>query len=110
LIAVFYFLPVKESKFSATEPSTTVLICQNRTCLKQGAAEVLAAFQANPVNGCTVVSTGCLGECGNGPMVQIWPGPIWYSQVQPEEVPAIVRRHLRGGQPIAAMLYPKFHY
>lgn len=42
-------------------------------------------------------------------MVQVLPDEIWYGRVQPEEVPAVVERHLRGGQPVKAMLYPKFH-
>jgi (2Fe-2S) ferredoxin len=42
-------------------------------------------------------------------MVQVVPDQIWYNQVHPDEVPAIVKRHLRGGQPVAAMLYRKFH-
>ena len=86
-----------------------ILVCQNRTCRKQGAEKVLAAFQSQPVPGVTVTGCGCLGECGNGPMVQVVPDQIWYNQVHPDEVPAIVKRHLRGGQPVAAMLYRKFH-
>jgi len=27
----------------------------------------------------------------------------------PDEVLAVVERHLLGGRPVAAMLYPKFH-
>ena len=86
-----------------------VLICQNRTCSKQGAGKVLAAFQAHTVPGVTVTGSSCLGQCGMGPMVQIIPDQVWYSYVHPDEVPAVVERHLLGGQPVAAMLYPKFH-
>ena len=86
-----------------------ILVCQNRTCRKQGAEKVLSAFQSQPVPGVTVAGCGCLGECGNGPMVQVVPDQIWYNQVHPDEVPAIVKRHLCDGQPVAAMLYRKFH-
>ncbi|MGE5660169.1 MAG: (2Fe-2S) ferredoxin domain-containing protein [Actinomycetota bacterium] len=91
-----------------SEVSRRVLICQNRTCRKQGAAKVLAAFQASPVLGVTVESSGCLGQCGNGPMVLVMPEAIWYSHIRPEEVPAIIHQHLQQGKPIAGMLYPKF--
>lgn len=84
-----------------------VLVCQNRTCRKQGAAEVLAAFQQMPIPGYAVVGTPCMGQCGNGPMVRIVPEEIWYSRVQPVEVPSVIARHLIGGQPIRAMLYSK---
>jgi len=30
-------------------------------------------------------------------------------RVQPAEVPTVVKRHLKGGCPVAAMLYPRFH-
>lgn len=85
------------------------MVCQNRTCRKQGSAKVLAAFELHPVAGVTVVGSSCLGECGNGPMVRVMPEQVLYSRVQPSEVPAVVERHLRGGHPVAAMLYPQFH-
>lgn len=87
-----------------------VLVCQqNRTCLKQGAAAVLAAFQAEPIANYGVTGTGCMGQCGSGPMVRIVPDEIWYSQIQPEEVSLIIQHHLLGGKPVKGMLYPKFH-
>jgi (2Fe-2S) ferredoxin len=42
-------------------------------------------------------------------MVLVLPEDVWYWRVAPEEVPTIAQRHLRDGQPIAAMLYPVFH-
>jgi (2Fe-2S) ferredoxin len=89
--------------------SRQVLVCQNRTCRKQGAAEVLAAFQNLSVTDITVVASSCLGECGNGPMVLVTPEQIWYSRVHPSEVPRVVERHLQDGRPVSCMLYPKYH-
>lgn len=88
-------------------PAKQVLICQNRTCRKQGAGKVLAAFQARPVSEVTIIASSCLGQCGNGPMVCVLPDAIWYSQVHPDEVAAVVDRHLINGQPVQAMLYSK---
>jgi (2Fe-2S) ferredoxin len=42
-------------------------------------------------------------------MVIVLPEQVWYCRVQPNEVPAVVKRHLYGGEPIRAMLYRKFH-
>jgi (2Fe-2S) ferredoxin len=95
-----------------TDPPTytrVVLVCQNRTCRKQGAAKVLAAFEAASIADTKVIGTGCLGECGSGPMVRVLPDDVWYSHVQPAEVSLIIEQHLVGGEPIAAMLYRKFH-
>jgi (2Fe-2S) ferredoxin len=91
------------------ESSRQVFVCQGRSCRKQGAAKVLATFQQSPVTGITVATSGCLGQCGNGPMVLVTPEQIWYSAVHPKEVPAVVERHLQGGSPIVSMLYPKYH-
>jgi len=85
-----------------------VRVCQNRSCRRQGSAKVLAAFQAHPVPGVEVVGSSCLGQCGNGPMVVVTPDQVWYAYVQADEVPAVVKRHLQGGQPVVAMLYHRF--
>lgn len=97
---------------SNNQPSASsrcVRVCQNRACKKQGAAKVLAAFKASVVPGVTVTATGCLGQCGNGPMVLILPDRIWYSGVRPNEVPLVVEQHLLGGQEVEKMLYSRFH-
>lgn len=86
-----------------------VLICQSRSCRKQGAARVLAAFQTLPVTEVTVIASGCLGQCGSGPMVLVTPEQTWYSKVQAGEVPTVVERHLQGGRPVQSMLYSKYH-
>lgn len=89
--------------------SKCVQVCQQRTCRKQGAVEVLAAFQALPVPDVTVTASGCLGQCGNGPMVLVSPDMVWYCRVLPQEVPQLVKKHLLGGQIVKQMLYHRFH-
>jgi (2Fe-2S) ferredoxin len=86
-----------------------VLVCQNTTCRKQGSASTLAAFHANVGSDITVTGCGCLGQCGNGPMVLILPEKTWYSHVDSHDVPLIVRHHLQQGHPVTGMLYRKFH-
>lgn len=90
--------------------SYCVLICRDRTCKKQGADTVIKAFQGLNSGEWMIVSSHCMGQCGNGPMVRVQPGDIWYWRVLPEEVPAIVDRHLIAGNPVKAMLYPTVHH
>ena len=78
-----------------------ILVCQNRTCRKQGSAEVLAAFRESCKETGTgetpvlrVEGSGCLGHCGNGPMVLMLPEEVWYYRFRVEEVPAMLERHL----------------
>jgi (2Fe-2S) ferredoxin len=85
------------------EPEKAVLVCQNRGCNRAGAEQVFAAFQRQLPAGIRLVKTACLGHCGNGPTVLVLPEQVWYCQVQPEEVTAIVERHLIQGHPIEAM-------
>ncbi|MEH2050469.1 (2Fe-2S) ferredoxin domain-containing protein [Nostoc sp.] len=100
------------SNFSTREQPFSprcVRVCQNRTCKKQGAAKVLAAFVALPIPDVTVMASSCLGQCGNGPMVLVLPDMIWYSGIQPDEVSLLVEHHLLGGQIVKQMLYYRFH-
>ena len=91
------------------ESSRQVLVCQNRTCRKQGAAKVLAAFQKLSGSEVAVVASSCLGQCGSGPMVLVMPEQVWYCGICPEEVAAVTEQHLQEGKPVKAMLYRKFH-
>ncbi|KZL51346.1 2Fe-2S ferredoxin [Nodularia spumigena CENA596] len=102
----------QSSKSPQTDPNSAarcVRVCQNRTCKKQGAAKVLAAFATLSVPDVTVTASGCLGQCGNGPMVLVLPDMVWYSGVRPDEVPLVVEQHLLGGQCVKKMLYYRFH-
>lgn len=92
-----------------TTNDTQVLVCQSNACRKQRSLKVLDAFKQLAPPQATVTGCSCLGQCGNGPMVLVLPGSIWYSRVHPDEVPAVVDRHLCHGLPIQAMLYGKFH-
>jgi (2Fe-2S) ferredoxin len=99
------------NSLTADQPSDPkcVRVCQNRTCKKQGAAAVLAAFENLPIPHVTVTPSGCLGQCGNGPMVLVLPDMVWYCRVQPQEVLLVIEQHLLGNQRVKQMLYPRFH-
>lgn len=76
--------------------SRCVRVCQNRTCRQQGAEKVLAAFLALPLPELTISGSGCLGQCGNGPMVLILPEKVFYPRVRPEKVALLIEQHLLG--------------
>ncbi|MDX2242642.1 MAG: (2Fe-2S) ferredoxin domain-containing protein [Leptolyngbyaceae cyanobacterium bins.302] len=93
----------------AIATSPCVLVCQNRSCKKQGAIAVLQSLQALNLRGWQVVASPCMGQCGSGPMVRVLPEDVWYWRVRPEEVATIAQRHLIGGHPVREMLYPVVH-
>ena len=79
---------------------TRILVCQNRTCRRQGSSKILSLFQEASVPNVSVEGTGCLGQCGNGPMVVVLPDEIWYSHLHPDDVSAIIQKHLQSGQSV----------
>ena len=87
----------------------SVLVCQYRSCLAAGSAEVLAAFEAIEGINYKIVATGCQGQCSSGPTVRIVPEETWYCRVKPSDVPEIVEQHLVGGKRIEAKLNPRIH-
>ncbi|WP_425214855.1 (2Fe-2S) ferredoxin domain-containing protein [Tumidithrix helvetica] len=86
-----------------------VLVCQYRTCKKDGSANVLKVFQAEPIPNVTVSACGCLGLCGSGPIVVVLPDNIYYWHVQPKEVAQLVEKHLLNDQPLCTMMHPRLH-
>jgi (2Fe-2S) ferredoxin len=86
-----------------------VLVCQNIACRDRGALKVLETFRSYSLTNWTVRNSGCLGQCGNGPMVLILPEQIWYDRISPEQVDLIVKQHLERGQPVQELLYREFH-
>lgn len=86
-----------------------VKICQHCSCLKNGSAEVLAAFQAREIAAVEVEASPCLGQCSSGPTVRILPDEIWYCRVKPCDVPEIIEQHLQQGKPVEAKLNPRIH-
>jgi (2Fe-2S) ferredoxin len=77
-----------------------VLVCQSRSCRKYGSFKVLEAFLAELVPGVEIIGSGCLGQCGNGPTVLLEGDRILYWRVRPDEVPSIIKRHLRHAHPL----------
>ena len=86
-----------------------IIVCQYRSCLENGSAEVLAAFESAEIPGVMVTGSGCQGQCSCGPTVRIVPEETWYCRVQPSDVQMIVEQHLQGEQPIEAKLNPRIH-
>jgi (2Fe-2S) ferredoxin len=84
-----------------------VVVCRGRSCRKYQAEAVWNNFSQNLPPDVELMSVPCLGQCGNGSMVVIEPEQIWYSQVHPDEVAIVIKQHIIGKSPVAAMLYSK---
>ncbi|MGH2462524.1 MAG: (2Fe-2S) ferredoxin domain-containing protein [Candidatus Limnocylindria bacterium] len=49
--------------------------------------------------------SGCFSQCGNGPMVVVYPEGIWYAAVSPADAAQIVESHLVGGEPVERLRF-----
>jgi len=92
-----------------------VLVCvSGSTCPDQGGVQVHAALKelAKARLGKTrvrVSKSGCLAQCGHGPMVVVYPEGVWYAHVRVEDVPEIVDEHLVHGRPVERLLLRGHH-
>jgi (2Fe-2S) ferredoxin len=49
--------------------------------------------------------SGCFSQCGNGPMVVVYPEGVWYCAVSPADASEIVERHLLSGEPVERLRF-----
>ena len=52
-----------------------------------------------------VSKSGCLGQCGHGPMMVVYPDGVWYSHLGLGDVERIWSEHLLGGRPVEDLRY-----
>ncbi|WP_141732000.1 CbiX/SirB N-terminal domain-containing protein [Oligoflexus tunisiensis] len=80
-----------------------VLVCTNYDCNSKGATVIAEELQRSLRKqrlhrDYRVTRTSCLGRCGEGPTVAVYPDGIWYRNFQKEDVPALVAQHLQRDQ------------
>lgn len=79
-------------------------------CKLDGADAVRAtlkdlAKEAGLASRVRVTKSGCLGQCGHGPMAVVWPENVWYQKLDAEKARAIFAEHLVAGRPVEACRY-----
>lgn len=52
-----------------------------------------------------VNKAGCLGQCGHGPMMVVYPEGIWYSHLTLDDAQRVWDEHLVGGRPVEELRY-----
>jgi (2Fe-2S) ferredoxin len=88
-----------------------VFVCTlGKTCARHGADDVYDMLRdevkAAGLKGQVRVSrAGCMGQCGHGPMVVVYPQDVWYGRVDRRAARRIAEEHLRRGLPVAAHRY-----
>jgi len=95
-------------------PKRHLLICSGDHCRKHGGKKLCRAFrdalgEAGLKRDVRPLEVDCLGQCGQGPMVLVYPDAVWYAGVQAEDAGQITDQHLAAGKPVTAKLHRKAH-
>ncbi len=101
------------------KPERHVFVCtQGRppghprgSCAEKGCAavmdEILFQFQQRQCfDSVRITATGCLGPCGQGPNVLVYPEGVFYCNVGKEDVNELFERHFIGGEPVRRLVAP----
>lgn len=99
------------------KPEKHVFICsQGRppghprgSCQERGCTPLVETFwfemqERNLFGRFAVTSSGCIGPCGMGPNVLVYPDGVMYNGVSKEDIPTIIEEHLLGGKVVERLL------
>jgi (2Fe-2S) ferredoxin len=102
------------------KPKKHVFVCtQSRpadhprgSCGAKGGADVLQEFmqqfEKRQLWGrYAVAGSSCLGTCGTGPSVLVYPEGVMYGGVSKDDVAAIIEEHLLGDKPVERLQVPE---
>ena len=86
-----------------------VLVCGNVDCAEKGSLALIEDLrrlikQSAIADDVRVTRTGCMGRCGEGPTVVVYPDGIWYRGVAPADAAALVDDHLVGDRIVARLV------
>ncbi|MCB2204393.1 SLBB domain-containing protein [bacterium] len=89
-----------------------IQICGSGTCRSAGAAEIQRAFESvceeegiRPE--IRIVTTGCMGLCGQGPLLRVLPGDVTYTRITAGDAERIIREHVINGKPLKERMLPE---
>ncbi|AEH37548.1 CbiX/SirB N-terminal domain-containing protein [Halopiger xanaduensis] len=89
---------VDDEPHSHDAPEKHVAVCMNQTCAEMGSPAVLERLRQEVRDSehcdARITRSSCLGRCGDGPMVAVYPDGIWYGDVASEDAERIVSDHL----------------
>jgi sirohydrochlorin ferrochelatase/(2Fe-2S) ferredoxin len=90
-------------------PRKHVLVCGNADCAGKGGIALLTALRrqvrrAGQQRHIRITRTACLGRCGEGPNVGVYPDGVWYRGVQEQDAAELVREHLLEDRLVARLV------
>jgi NADH-quinone oxidoreductase subunit F len=94
---------IQVRKAKAAKGKQSVRVCMGGSCLASGAQQVFDAMgealsQAGMTDKVSLVGTGCMGPCVQGPVMMVDGDGTFYQGVKPEDAVDIVAQHLGKGE------------
>jgi sirohydrochlorin cobaltochelatase len=86
-----------------------VLVCGNVDCVERGSIRLIEELrrliqESGRQQEIRVTRTSCMGRCGEGPTVAVYPDGIWYRGVRAEDAAEVVGQHLLCDQLVARLV------
>jgi NADH-quinone oxidoreductase subunit F len=86
------------------------MVCAGTGCVSNRSLEVRRALEREIKergleSEVQIVTTGCNGFCGAGPIMVVRPDGIFYQQLSPENIPHVVEEHILKGRPVKELMY-----
>ena len=86
-----------------------VLVCGNVDCADGGSIPLIATLRrllkdAGRAQDIRVTKTSCMGRCGEGPTVAVYPDGIWYRGVKETDAKELVEEHLLGDRLVSRLV------
>lgn len=86
-----------------------VLVCGNADCVDRGSLGLLDALrrelkERGNAREIKVTRTACMGRCGEGPTVAVYPDGVWYRRVAEQDAPELVTEHLIGDRLVGRLV------
>lgn len=91
-----------------------VLVCGNVDCAERGSLALIDELrrlikQAGIALDVRVTRTGCMGRCGEGPTLVVYPDGVWYRGVCETDAASLVDDHLVGDRIVARLVDSIMH-
>jgi sirohydrochlorin cobaltochelatase len=86
-----------------------VLVCANADCADRGSGALIDELRrrvkdAGRRDSIRVTRTSCMGRCGEGPTVAVYPDGIWYRGVRADDAEELVREHFLADRLVARLI------
>jgi sirohydrochlorin cobaltochelatase len=86
-----------------------VLVCTNSECASRGSISLLIMMRrlikkAGRSRDIRITKTMCMGRCGEGPAVAVYPDGVWYRSVQAHDAQDLVNEHLLNDRLVSRLV------